>query len=159
MDMKRVLIAFIAVIVVGGAAYYLSSPEQLPAPEPEVQDENMNEVGAGEEGPSVDPEFHALITYTDSGYSPSEITITRGQTVRWVNNSESSRETWPASAVHPTHSIYPEKSEDDCLGSSFDACRGLLPGEFWEFTFDEVGEWRYHDHIHASQTGVIIVTE
>lgn len=98
------------------------------------------------------------VAYTDAGYSPSSVTIKKGQAVRFVNNS-TSQDVWPASAVHPTHSVYPEKSALDCLGSSFDACKGLKPGESWEFTFNSVGEWRYHDHLHPSKTGTVVVTE
>ena len=44
-----------------------------------------------------------VITYTDTGFVPSSVTIKKGQSVRWMNNSGSG--VWPASAVHPTHSI------------------------------------------------------
>ncbi len=96
-----------------------------------------------------------LVSLGDSGFEPKEVTIKKGATVRFVNNS--ARDSWPASAIHPTHSIYPQKSASDCLGSSFDACRGLKPGEFWEFTFNVAGTWRFHDHLNASKTGSIIV--
>ena len=98
-----------------------------------------------------------VITFTDAGFEPSTVAIKKGQTVRWMNNS--STNTWPASAVHPTHSIYPQKSASDCLGSSFDACRGLAKGETWDFTFNDVGTWKFHDHLHASKTGSVTVTE
>ena len=98
-----------------------------------------------------------IITYADAGYSPSSVTIKKGETVRWTNNSNA--ETWPASAMHPTHSVYPDKSAGDCLGSSFDACRGLKTGESWDFTFNTAGTWRFHDHLRASNTGSVTVTE
>lgn len=98
-----------------------------------------------------------VITKTDEGFTPAQVEITKGQTVRFVNNSN--RDMWPASAFHPTHTIYPEKTGSDCLGSSFDACEGIPPGESWPFTFNEVGEWRYHDHLNASRSGTVIVIE
>lgn len=98
-----------------------------------------------------------VITYTDAGFVPSSVTIKKGQTVRWVNNSGS--KVWPASAVHPQHSAYPQKSASDCLGSSFDACKGLAQGESWDFKFDYVGSWKFHNHLKASQWGVVNVTE
>lgn len=98
-----------------------------------------------------------VITYTDAGFVPSSVAIKKGQTVRWENNSGS--KVWPASAVHPTHSVYPQKSASDCLGSTFDACKGLQKGESWDFTFNNVGEWRFHDHLHAYNTGSVTVTE
>lgn len=97
------------------------------------------------------------IVYTDDGYVPNEVTVKKGEAVRWINRS--SRDMWPASAVHPTHSLYPEKSDTDCLGSSFDACEYLPPDSRWEYTFQEVGDWRFHDHIRPSKTGIVHVDE
>lgn len=181
--MHKALIACLVLIAVAVAAYFLvggqlvnapsepsqpsaetpspasrenTSPAGAPAASPAPTGSAREEAEPAEESPAVDPEFHALISYTEQGYEPSTITVQKGQTVRFVNNHPS-QETWPASAIHPTHGIYPEKSAKDCLGSSFDSCRGLKAGEFWEFTFTHAGEWRFHDHLHASKTGVIIV--
>ncbi len=101
--------------------------------------------------------YDVLVTFDGDVFEPSEITVEKGTRVRFLN--ESDVEVWPASAIHPTHSIYPEKSESDCLGSSFDSCRPILRGEFFAFTFDVAGEWRYHDHVRAYKTGVITVEE
>ncbi len=100
--------------------------------------------------------YDVVIEYTDDGFKPRDITIKRGERVRFLNTS--SEGTWPASAIHPTHSLYPEKESTDCLGSSFDSCRILQNGEFFDFTFQYEGEWRFHDHVHAYQTGSITVT-
>ncbi len=106
-----------------------------------------------EEEPVADPIFHALVEYTSSGFSPKTVTINKGETVRFTGQTN----LWPASANHPTHTLYPEKSANDCLGTSFDACRVLKAGEFWEFTFNEVGSWNYHNHVRATDVGTIIV--
>lgn len=95
------------------------------------------------------------VNFTSSGFVPKSVEISLGDTVRWINNS--SRDVWPATAIHPTHTIYPEKSTDDCLGSSFDACAKIAPGSTWEFTFNEEGSWNYHDHLNAGKRGTVIV--
>lgn len=102
------------------------------------------------------------ITYTDSGYSPKEITISKGDTVVFKN--ESSRTLWPASTVHPVHSAYPGSNIQKCFDGDtendstiFDACRDLGAGEEWSFTFNEVGSWGYHNHRRFSDTGKVIV--
>lgn len=107
--------------------------------------------------PVVQGTIVATINYSDEGYEPREVHIRAGEAVQWVNTS--TQGTWPASSVHPTHSIYPGKSDSDCLGSSFDSCRELQGGEKWTFTFLHPGEWRFHDHVHPSKTGVIYVDE
>lgn len=106
---------------------------------------------------TISDPFDVLITYTDAGFSPRDVTVTSGQRIRFLNASN--HETWPASGIHPTHSLYPEKESTDCLGSSFDSCYPLKGGEFFDFTFYYVGTWTFHDHLHAYQSGSVIVTE
>ena len=100
-----------------------------------------------------------LITYTDSGYAPNTITIKKGETVTWKN--ESKLLMWTASAVHPTHKAYPGTNIANCgtpAGSNqFDACRGVASGQSWSFKFDNVGTWGYHNHLKASDWGKIVV--
>lgn len=93
------------------------------------------------------------VEITSSGFSPKTITISQGDSVTFTNTV--SGKSWPASAVHPTHTVYPETG--GCIGSKFDACQGLEMGESYTFTFDEVGTWNYHDHLSPSDTGKIIV--
>lgn len=148
----------VALLLIAGGAYLLThdradAPKDTaittPSPSP-----TPNPVPA--ETPSVN-EPDAFITLSDSGYSPASITIKKGDVVRFINNSN--RDFWPASAIHPTHSVYPIKTSKDCLGSAFDACRAIEPGGAWEFRFDEAGTWRYHDHLSASKTGSVVVLE
>ncbi|MEK7203532.1 MAG: hypothetical protein AAB627_00435 [Patescibacteria group bacterium] len=93
------------------------------------------------------------INMTDSGFVPSNITINIGETVKFVNQSNLAR--WPASGIHPTHDLYPEKG--GCISSAFDACHGLAKGEIFSFTFTFKGTWPYHDHLAPSLKGTIIV--
>lgn len=95
------------------------------------------------------------VTFTSKGYSPSPLTIKKGTTVVFKNNSDLS--VWTASAKHPTHNTYP--TTGGCLGSTFDSCKGISPGGSWSFKFEVVGEWGYHDHLHPSFFGKIIVEE
>jgi len=89
-----------------------------------------------------------VVTYgADGQYSPSTITIKKGETITWENDSTVFF--WPASAIHPTHQIYPE----------FDAKKGTAPGGEWSFTFDKAGTWKYHDHLKPSAFGTVMVTE
>jgi plastocyanin len=85
------------------------------------------------------------VEITSSGFSPNSVTISAGDAVEFVNKDSAAH--WPASAQHPTHSVYPESG--GCIGSKFDACKGLKQGESFSFTFNEVGSWNYHDHLNA----------
>jgi plastocyanin len=96
----------------------------------------------------VAPSFEALtIVMGDDEYTPSDITIQKGQTVVFKNESVDWR--WPASNLHPTHDIYPQ----------FDPKEPVAPGSEWSFRFDQAGDWRMHDHLAPYITGTITVKE
>lgn len=101
------------------------------------------------------------VTYTNEGFAPKTLTIKKGTTVTWTNNSSSNM--WVASAVHPSHIVYDGNSLREHCGTNaqtpFDECKGDPAGATWSFTFEKVGTWGYHDHINASRTGSITVTE
>lgn len=94
-----------------------------------------------------------VIGITSSGFSPNALTISAGETVAFINKD--SEPHWPASAMHPTHKVYPESG--GCIGSKFDACRGLEQSNTFSFTFNQKGTWKYHDHLNPSLTGAIVV--
>ena len=97
------------------------------------------------------------VYYKNGAYEPKEVNIKKGDAVKWVNSDAAP--TWPASAIHPTHGVYPEQGGCPLIGgSSFDACGGLEQGKSWSFQFNFTGSWRYHDHLGASVTGVVNVT-
>lgn len=144
--------ALVMVAAVGGALFFFAGRAE--APTGIASSAAAPEVGVAAAGTG---RFDVAIAFDGENFEPRELTVAKGTRVRFLNTSDT--EVWPASAIHPTHSIYPGKDEADCLGSSFDACRPLEGGEYFDFTFDYAGEWRYHDHIHAYKTGVVTVTE
>ena len=93
------------------------------------------------------------VQITANGFSPQTITIQQGESVTWTNQDSAAH--WPASAMHPTHAVYPEGG--GCIGSAFDACKGLAQGESFTFTFNQQGEWKYHDHLNPSTFGTVVV--
>lgn len=94
-----------------------------------------------------------MIEITAAGFTPNALIIKAGDTVTFVNKDAAQH--WPASAVHPTHTLYPEPG--GCIGSKFDACKGLATGETFKFTFTNAGSWKYHDHLNPSLFGTIVV--
>lgn len=85
------------------------------------------------------------IEYTDSGFSPANVTVNKGDTVRFVNNSSSAF--WPASAPHPIHTDLP----------SFDAKRNIAVGGSYSYTFNDKGAWGYHNHLKSTSFGKVTV--
>lgn len=101
------------------------------------------------------------IEITKNGFTPSILSINIGDEVEFVNTDTVPH--WPASAAHPTHTVYPWSSIEKCGTSEqsliFDACKGLAPGESFRFTFHEKWTWMYHDHLDSKLFGRIIVGE
>ncbi|MBI3486148.1 cupredoxin domain-containing protein [Candidatus Daviesbacteria bacterium] len=81
------------------------------------------------------------------GFHPSELTVKKGTTV--IFKTSLKKQFWPASNFHPTHELYPE----------FDPQKPIEPKETWEFKFDKVGEWKFHDHLSPNMKGTIIVLD
>lgn len=87
------------------------------------------------------------IILTKDGFSPSTITISIGDTIEFKTTL--GKQFWPASNLHPTHSIYME----------FDPKKPIDADKAWSFTFKKAGLWKYHDHLSPIFKGEIIVSE
>lgn len=100
-----------------------------------------------------------VVYMTDSGFAPESIEVALGTHVIFKNKSN--RTFWPASNLHPTHSIYPHSGIEKCGTAEaeriFDACREVASGESYGFVFDEVGTWQYHDHVSGTMNGTVTV--
>lgn len=86
----------------------------------------------------------AIITYSDTGFSPDTITVTSGGDITVKN--ESSDTLAFRSDPHPVHTEDDELNIDD-----------LAPGESRTFTVTKKGSWGYHNHLDADKSGIIVV--
>lgn len=98
--------------------------------------------------------FQYLVSYTNQGFEPATLTIKKGQTVRFTNNS--SEGLW-AAATGASGKIYPAGNGSECGQSAFDSCSPIGAGEFWEFTFKSTGTWSYQNNVDTKMTGNITV--
>lgn len=105
--------------------------------------------GTGREPDEQDGNTQAeenLVVYSESdGFSPRILRIQKGERVTFRNDS--SVQLWVASDAHPTHDLLP----------GFDALDGILRGETFTYTFQQIGSWGYHNHLKAAHQGMIIV--
>lgn len=156
--MKKLLWLVVLVLVVWGVYSLLNSPEAV-APEQNVSENTDVNQETGGEMEGIVADEGVVITYSDTGYSPNSVTVKVGDTVTFKN--ESSKNMWPASAMHPTHVVYSGTSLSehcpDTANTAFDACKGYAPGTQWSFTFTKAGEWKFHDHLTATNFGTIVV--
>lgn len=149
---QKVLIGIIAtaiIVLLGTGAYMALQPTTTDTTSGDTpagstgSDASSSETAAEE---AVAPATAATITYTDSGFRPSTITVKKGSTITVTNNSAVN--VMFSSADHPTHVMQPELNMDM-----------LKPGESGTVTVTKVGTWGYHDHIDESMIGRIVVTE
>lgn len=140
----------------------------IPQKETETKTQSENIVTTSE-NTEINPKTYT-IEMTSFGFSPRDLSIKKGDTVIWINKDTVDR--WPASAMHPTHTVYPGVNYDEAgsyLGSlgckgegqpktgAFDPCKNIKPGESWSFIFNQQGSWNYHDHIATGNFGKINV--
>jgi len=166
-----ILIYLVFAVVVYGLIYYFviakrggyapgydaSSPQAYPGtknypsqsqPAPAAEGQALNPARL-----PISPKSENVVTYGDSGFSPSTITVKKGDSVIFKNTMPGGM--WVASNPHPVHNAYP--TTGGCITSTFDSCTGIPAGQSWSFTFDKVGTWKYHNHLHLNQGGTIVV--
>lgn len=85
-----------------------------------------------------------VITYSDSGFSPSSVKVKVGEKVEFKNTSSESVQV--NSVVHPTHQLYPELN----VGT-------IASGGSKSVTLTTIGTKKYHNHLSPGQTGEIVV--
>lgn len=110
-----------------------------------AQTEEVDQAAPNDSGDDSTLGATHTVTYTNDGFSPATLTINQGDTVKFVN--QSNRDFQPASNDHPEHTLYP----------GFDAGDEIDPGGSYEFTFERVGTWGYHNHELEGHTGTIVV--
>ncbi|MBY0539753.1 hypothetical protein K2P56_05010 [Patescibacteria group bacterium] len=100
-----------------------------------------------------------IVHMTEEGFVPAAIEISQGATVRFQNIDTTPH--WPAANIHPTHARYPGSDARKCGTFEqpllFDSCKGIAPGEHYDFTFEKSGLWGLHDHLYPQFFGEIKV--
>lgn len=132
--MNKVIVAIIILFVTFGAGYYFFF---RPIP---ISQNDISVIEEIQKQPLT-------VVYTNEGYFPKEISVKKGDTLKFVNMSD--RMIWTASDEHPAHTIYPE----------FDQKTSAAKGNEYSFTFEKVGTWGYHNHNNSRHIGTVIVTE
>jgi len=137
----KILGLIVVVLILAGLGWYFYSAQYqaastiIPPPRPLPTPAPAPSSGASE----------TVIEMSASGFSPAEVTIKAGDTVKFVNKDTKNHR--PASGVHPAHQLCP----------GFDSLEAVEPGESYSFTFNEKKECPMHDHLNPTLRGKIIV--
>lgn len=144
---KRLITAIIAAaVVIAGLIFFgiTNRPHQTP---PTTDSANPRATTSNQSKDVVPaPSDRMMVLFTQSGFQPARVTVKKGSVVTIKNDSNETVQF--SSDDHPTHRKNPEMN-----------LRPLGPGESASYTATKVGEWGYHDHLHADKTGTITVTE
>ncbi|WP_347720624.1 cupredoxin domain-containing protein [Candidatus Nanohalovita haloferacivicina] len=96
-----------------------------------------------------------VVEYSSSGFQPSTVTVEQGETVMWASTGPSM---WIGSDQHPSHTEYSGTSLDEhCQNGESDTFDQCETSQTYSFTFNQTGEWSYHNHVRPGDTGTVIV--
>lgn len=157
---RKILFTILGVVLILAGTYYYKKYYKLGII-PKVSDipfldPNIQNVSPIQKKPSTSSPKSFSKTYVvnlkDSGPEPRSLDISKGDTVKFVNNG--TRPFWVASDPHPVHSLCP----------GFDASHGLVHNESWShtFKFDASKTCFYHNHVDPTTTlytGVINIVK
>lgn len=174
MKTSTIIWVIVIVLIIAGGWWYFSSgtsntsPSQLPI-RPLGQTQTINNAQGRDYMPNPRTStssnttssalMSATVTVTSSGFSPTTVTIKKGGTITWIDKSGSPM--WIASAAHPTHAVYDNTSKNEHCASGysgptpFDECSSSSGN--YSFIFNQVGTWKYHNHVNVSEIGTVIV--
>jgi plastocyanin len=164
---RRYLILLATLLVLSCIAFLLSlAPVPMAVPPTSTEKSLADTIRAGE---APRPDFstttqdklarskgaNALLSYTDLGFEPREVSINEGDVVRFTNNS--SRDLWiAAAAATPDERLYPGIT-NGCGQSELDSCEAIRPQDFWEFRFQAGGTWGVTNILDAVSKAVVHV--
>jgi len=93
----------------------------------------------------------SIITYSDTGFDPKNLSITPGTTITWSNES--------------SHSLWVEGTGPkggDCTASAasgtLNECASIGNGGSYSYTFTTPGSYAYMNHEQSNDTGIVTVT-
>ena len=137
MNKKTIWVVVAVVVIIGGAigAYAMTQKDAGAPSNPSTSDSGKKDSGK---------KIAATITYSDSGYSPSTITVKSGDTIAIKNTSSSEMQF--DSDPHPVH------TDDEELNAG-----PVAPGQTITFTVTTTGTYGYHNHLNPSDSGTIVI--
>lgn len=164
----RVKNSIIAIIAIGLMSLTIAisqrendTTEPEPSSQPQTQEIDNSEANPPQPENTSSPsesETAATVRYQNGQFTPQTVAVQQGDTVEFISPDD--EDMWVGSDAHPTHTQYAgttvsEHCQDgDETSRAFDQCS---VGDTYTFTFEQTGEWDYHNHVNASAGGTIVV--
>lgn len=165
MKTSSIVAVVIAIIIIAGAVWYFAQPTNTGAPAQNTTATSTQSAGGADAtagaavsaSVSTGAPMSATVTYNGSSFSPASVTVAKGGTVTFVDQSG---QMWIASNPHPVHTGYDGTSASQHCAVGYAGPKPLdmcAPGSSFSFTFDKTGSWGYHDHLNHSSGGTVVV--
>lgn len=151
-------------IILGGAGwYYYSTTAPAATTDTNVTVTTNTNATTTTSTPTSTPAATAsptntTVRYTAAGFTPSTVTVAKGSSVTFIN--ESGADMWVASAEHPDHMSFDGTTRSTHCGANytgpkpFDQCAKT---NSYTFTFTKSGTFNYHNHSESEDVGTVIV--
>ncbi len=130
-----VVLLVLVVVIAGGLLFWFFTKEEP------IVNQNNNQATVTNTR-TVPPDNTVWIV--NGNFNPSVVTVSEGETVTWVNKDEIKRQV--ASDPHPSHDALPGLVSDE-----------LEQGQSFTYTFEQSGEWLYHDNLNPIKKGKVVV--
>lgn len=131
--MKKVLIAVVAISVlalIGWAVYSMGKSNGESTNNPA---QNQSSSNSSSQSATGKVEMKTML------FTPSQISIKKGETVTWTNNDDT------AHTVTIDNGDGPNSEE-------------IKPGDTYSYTFNDSGSFQYHCKLHSAMHGTIVVS-
>lgn len=124
-----IIVILIAIGVVVGVSYNSNTHNNQTSSSTNQNNSNANQNVPG-----------GTVNIRDMMFTPSQITVQKGGTVTWTNNDS------------VAHTVVDDLSDVGGPNSG-----DIAPGQAYSFTFTKTGSFQYHDRLHTSMRGTIVV--
>jgi plastocyanin len=147
--MKSIIAVIAVIIIVGGGAFALTRASK-PDNSSQAKPNTTNTQPADTTPSTTDTNTNSgqttadTITYSDSGFSPSSLTVKAGTTVTIKNTS--------SGGLQFDSDPHPEHTDNTELNVGF-----VASGQSATFTVHRTGSFGYHNHLSPDDRGQLIV--
>ena len=137
---KRTIVVVIAILIIGAIAFGLTRNN---GSSDRNNSSSTNQTSQNDQSQNSDqsPTSTNSVSIQNFAFLPGDITVKKGTTVTWTNNDST------------THTV----SESD--GKKGPDSGNLNPGDKYDFTFNEVGTFKYRCNIHPDMLGTVKVAD
>lgn len=151
-------VAVVALFAIGYFVYTQNTADDNKSPAETTADDQTSDSTTGNntdtdgdqpvDNGSTSPPSPVVITYTDSGFSPSSVEVISGGEVTYVNNGDSQIQI--GVDPHPSHTGNKEVSDGEFVLT-------VPKGEKRTVKLTATGSVGYHDHLNSVDRGTIVV--